>query len=75
MPAHSRIVGDDEFVELRRPDTGIRHHRMHLTAMMGLVLEQMAEDIIHALVLDSVAAMDGNRGPEFFDRQCIGQQQ
>src|SRR4030095_7968910 len=62
--AQMRFVRAEEFVELRRRDRGSGEHRMHLAAMMDLVLEQVREQPRRILGQDAGAALHGNRHDE-----------
>ena len=55
------FVCAEEFVELRRLDRRSREHRMCLSAMMNLVLEQMREQSRCVLGFDAGAALHRNQ--------------
>lgn len=46
-----------ELIELRRLDAGASQHRMDLTAMVGLVVEQVEEKIVTPFNLQPRSAM------------------
>src|SRR5512134_3731779 len=53
--AKMRLVGAEELVELRRLHARARKHRVHLAAMVDLVLEKVREDAIAAVERHAVA--------------------
>ena len=55
---HRRIIADDELVKLRRGNGGRGQHRMDLPAMVGLMLEQMRQKIVHPVVLNPLAPIN-----------------
>lgn len=66
-----RIVTDDEFIQLRRPDAGAGQHGMHLSAMVSLVLEEMAQDVVAAVLLDAAVTVNIDRQPEVLRSQAV----
>src|SRR5581483_3630665 len=58
--AQRRFTDREKFVELRRLDTGAAQHGVSLAAMMNVVLEQMHQQAVAALLLHPRAAMDAN---------------
>ena len=48
-----RLCGGEEFVELRRWYGGGGEHRVRLTTMMDLVLEQVQQEAVGTLRLDA----------------------
>src|SRR5215469_12400063 len=47
------LCGGEEFVELRRWHGGAGEHRVRLTAMMNLMLEQVQQEAVGTLRLDA----------------------
>src|SRR5579872_808512 len=58
--AQRRFANREKFVELRRLDTGAAQHGVSLAAVMNVVLEQMHQQAVAALLLHPRAAMDAN---------------
>ena len=55
-----RLVGAEEFVELRRFDVGAGQQGVRLPTVMDLVLEEVRQDARHRFVLHTDAALDAN---------------
>src|SRR5439155_1267041 len=58
--AQRRLAEAEEFVELRRRHAGAAQHRMDLATMMDVVLEQVQQQPVGALLLDAGVAMDAD---------------
>jgi hypothetical protein len=56
------IAADDEFIQLRRGNRGRGQHGMHLTTVVGLVLEKMRHQIVHPVMLLGLATVH-DHGP------------
>ena len=54
------IVAHDELVQLRWLRRGGREHPVDLSAMVGLVLEEVGQHVVAAVVLDPWATVDGD---------------
>src|SRR5262249_37294041 len=61
----------EELVELRRRNRCRRQHRMRLTAMMDLVLEEMHQQTIASFGLHPCFAIDPHGGLELVNSQRI----
>src|ERR1700742_1067802 len=68
-----RLADREEFVELRRGDGRARQHRVRLSAMVDVMLEQMHQKAIAAFVLDVALAMDVHDAVQPFGRERVAE--
>ena len=70
-----RIIAHNELVQLRWGYGGRGHHRMDLSAMVGLMLKQMRHEIIRPVMLLPLAVIHSHNPAQTIWRQPLHQRQ